>query len=68
MDPSRMKLWVKLTFGQKNYQDKVLGQVDIWSDFRSGWHLVKCTPQDDAFGEIDIWSDLDWSDYAQTQR
>ena len=26
-------------------QDEALGQVDIWLDCRSGWHLVRCTPR-----------------------
>ena len=57
-------------------QDEPLGQIDIWSDFRSGWHLVRFTSQDDASGQVDIcqtsgqvdiWSDVPPKDEALGQ-
>ena len=43
-----MRLQVRLAFGQ----------VDIWSDFGSDQHLVRCTPKDEALGQVNIWSDF----------
>ena len=60
MYPPRMRLQVRLTFGQTS------GQVDIWSDFRSELHVVRCTPRIGlqvklTFGQtlslVGIWSD-----------
>ena len=47
--------------------DEALGQIDIWSDFGSGWPLVRCTPLPGRppvvkcitnLGQVDILSDL----------
>ena len=38
-------LWVRLTFGQMYpHRGEVLGQVDIFQIFGSGWPFVRCTP------------------------
>ena len=59
---------VRLTFGQTLHQvdiwpdvtpkDDASDEVDIRSDFRSGSHLVRCTPQHEVFSQFDIWSDV----------
>ena len=46
-----VRLQVRLTFGQTS------DQVDIWSDFSAGWHLVRCTLQEEDLGKVDILPD-----------
>ena len=55
---------VRLTSGQMYPQDEASCQVDIYSDYGSGWPLVRCTPRmrlwvrvtfSQTSGQADLW-------------
>ena len=55
-----------LHLGRWTPRIRVQVRFDIWSDFGSGWPLVRCTPRqrhlvakcDATLGQVDIWSEL----------
>ena len=72
-----MRLWVRLTFGQTSGlltfgqmypQDEASGQVDIWSDFRSDWHSVRCTPWMRLWVRLTFGQTLGWPAYPPTDK
>ena len=72
----RIRLQVRLTFGQMYPPDEASGQVDIWSDFGWFWHLLRCTPQirlrgrltfGQIYGQTDICSDVPPQDETEDQ-